>query len=328
MEFNKGNAGTGGGMTLYTGFFKGEVVLVNPTKAEIEKTTGIKYPDDKEEFDYEKPSKRNEEMAQISFWFKTTLNNEPLFFNERFYLINKPAVFEKSGKSKWVNQSGMSSIVEGENSLPGWFTHFTDKEKNPIKKKEYRQAYQGEAELTEFLSRWLGGLNLFGADKEGTYANILIDRDLLFKNLAKYVKTELRPLIGSDYVRPCTKQACVTISDGDGGSKYYQAVYNDTLPFVIKDGSRWSESFKVVELASKCNDWKTNEALRKFIEKMNGDYGAGDNTATSLSLLKVFNPNEVPVQMTENTLVEPTETGTAINNSGAAFLDSEEGADY
>jgi len=305
---------------VYTGFFEGTVVAINPTTAELAELQGYTPKEDAKELVYEGVTKeKKEEYVKLAFWIQPKDEDLPLFKKE-FMLIDKQRV-SKDGKIQYVNQSGMSAWALDEKGFQDWFVSFTDKDKNVLGKREYREAIQGEADLYEFTSKWLGRVNLSKQDEDGVFADIRLDKKAMFKNIDKFVRNDLRGLIGSDYVTNIVPHASVhTGSDKDGNVKYYQNVLS-VFPLTIKDGSRYAETLSVIKICEATNNWNTNALIKKYADSLSGDYGTDD--IYTLGLLKKYDPNEsgtaVPIQGTDETMRHEPSTPAVDNNVPAGF---------
>lgn len=314
MKLTKSKGGSGS-RQLWTGFFAGHVVDVNPTKSDLLERLGVEETDEnKEEINYEKESRNGDEMAQVSFWLQADTPEKQLM-NQRIYLINKDSVFPTSGKNQYVNQTGASSAAENEKSLPDWFRHWQDKEKNNIGDKAFRQAIQGEAAFYEFLTKWLGRVDFWNMESD---TNILINKVKVFKNLDKWLDDEIRPLInaeGEDVVTtPVICLATVSSYEKDGEIKHYQQIHNAYLPANIKDGSPYVPTMSVIKSCIESNSWGSNPTLKKYIEQLQGQYGCKD--AYTLTELQKFDPKNHQ-QATNSTfqVAEESSSSTPIDDT-------------
>jgi hypothetical protein len=304
-----------GNRDVYTGFFEGTVVAINPTLAELAELQGYTPKEDAKELVYEGTTKeKKEDYVQLTFWINPKSDELPLF-KKSFMLIDKERVSEK-GKTQYINQSGMSTWAMDERDMPEWFTSFTDKDKNVLGKREYREAIQGEADLYEFLTKFLGKVNYSRQDEDGVFADIRVDKKAMFKNIDKYVRNELSQLVGSDYATNVVAHATVhTGTDKDNNVKYYQNILG-VFPLTIKDGSRYVDTLSVVKQCETMNNWNTNPILKRYVDGLTGEYGTKD--IFHLGMLKVYDPNEAgtvaPIQTTNEVLRhESSNTPAAAN---------------
>lgn len=287
----------GSGKKLYTGFFSGTVVAVNPTKEERADIIGYELDADAEDIKYEGKNDKDEDFVQIVFLLRSD-TPEPKYFEARFRLVDKPLVSQNSGKTQWVNQTAGSTWVDDEANLPEWFTHFQDKNKQNTADKFYREAIQGEANLYVFLRAYLGKVSFFDVD-----TNVLVDKARLFRNVEKYVRDEYQPLIDARlaYEKETDRDAkaalgkellvgtgpgpvclaTVYTKDTDEGPKMYQNLYQEFLGGFMQ---------KKVNLAISSGNWMADDKLKKFYEQIKGEHGCKD--AYTLTALQEFNADE------------------------------------
>lgn len=312
MQLNKRSESTGtGSKTLYYGFTEANIVAVNPDYKQICSLYGSEPKEDGKEPSYEGTTKTgNDDYVVVEFWLQSSTPEKQLF--RRRIMLTDKEVESKSGKKQYVNQAGQSAYADNEKNLQEFFTKFqeadpTDPEKDWIKKKkinvadkEYRVAIQGEADLYDMLSKWLGRVKLSGKDNDGVYANILVDKKKMFRNIDKWVDSELRGLIGNEeYVTPVVENLTVK-TDAEG--KHYQNVWK-TLPSTIKDGARYSSTISVIRVCAASNSWDKNPTLKKYVAEMTtGDYPCND--AYNLGMLQEWDPNNPsnPISSTNETI--------------------------
>ncbi len=297
------NRSEGQGKKLYTGFFSGDVVSINPTKEELATLLGYDLKDDAEDIKYEGETDKGDNFVSLSFWLQST-GPEPKFFNARFRLVDKPLVSEKTGKIQFVNQTAGSTWVDDEANLPDWFTHFQDKDKRNLADKVYTAAIQGEANLYVFLRAWLGHVEWFDYNKmvkggeEPT--NCLLDRDALFRNVEMYVEEQYRWLVKQQAIyRAETDRdakaklakslltdsvvalATVYCTEKDGEPKMYQNLYGEFMGAYM---------MKQINICIAADNWMGNDRMKKFYEQITGEHGCKD--AYTLTALQDFNPDD------------------------------------
>ena len=280
---------TGGGpKDLFTGFFSGSVLAINPTKEEVAELLGFEVTGETKDQVYEGKTEKGDDFVSISIWLKaeqTTLECKP--FNVRFRIVNKPVVSETSGKKQFVNQNGMSTWVDSEDNLPGWFTEYRDKNNNLILKdkdgeltgsKKVRESIQGEADLYTFLKAWLGKANFFS---ERT--NIFIDVNKMFRNFDKYIDDQYRSQLraGDDaMITNVGALAFVGIVEKDGETKMYQNLYKEFLS---------NFQMKKINFAVSTGNWEADKGIKKWHEQATGKYGVSG--AYTFTMLQAFDPN-------------------------------------
>jgi hypothetical protein len=290
------------GKKLYTGFFSGKVVCVNPTKEELAELIGYDLKDDAEDIKYEGETDKKEAFVSLSFWLKSD-TPEPKYFNARFRLVDKPLTSEKTGKTQFVNQTAGSTWVDEEANLPDWFTHFQEGDKDNKKNvadKICREAIQGEANLYVFLRAWLGKVEWFDfkkMTKDGEEpTNCLIEKDRLFRNVEAYVEDEYRWLAKAQVqldaetnrdekakmqksmlTTPVLALACVYSTEKEGELKMYQNLYSEFLGGYL---------LKKFNLAISSGNWMNDDKTKKFYEQITGEHGCKD--AYTLTQLQEF----------------------------------------
>lgn len=300
------NRSEGQSKKLYTGFFSGKVVAVNPTKEELAELIGYDLRDDAEDLKYEGTTEKGDAYVSLSFWLKSD-TPEPKFFNARFRLVDKLLVSDKTGKTQFVNMTAGSTWVDDESNLPDWFTHFQEGEKDNrsnVADKEFRAGIQGEANLYVFLRAWLAKVEWFDfkkMTKDGDEpTNILIDKDRLFRNVEMYVEEEYRWLIKqqAQYDAETNRDervklgkrlltanvvalACVYSTEKDGELKMYQNLYSEFLGNYM---------LKKINNAISIGNWMTDDKTKKFYEQVKGEHGCKD--AYTLTQLQDFDPEE------------------------------------
>ena len=129
------------------------------------------------------------------------------------------------------------------------------------------------------------GVAFFGENSKDT--DIFIDKKKAFRNIDKYVNSELKPLIGSGKIGNFNALAMVGISEKDGKVNHFQNVYNNFWP-------EWKfESMMGAVISGKWdteNLKKTHDYLVKSLSK----------SAYSLGWIKLFSESE-HIQSTNET---------------------------
>lgn len=267
---------------LYTGFGIFECVAINPTKAEIATIKGYAIDETKEgfkDFDYEGKDAQGNEFVDIVFYIRAISHEDKPIMPVRFRLVDKDVSSEKDGvvKYQYVNQVGQQSWVDDKNNLLDKFKKVIVKGED-MGTRQIRRAIQGEGNLYNFLQAWLDkGVAFFGENSKDT--DIFIDKKKAFRNIDKYVDSELKPLIGSENVGNFNALAMVGISEKDGKVNHFQNVYNNFWP-------EWK--FKSMVGAVTSGKWdtddlkKTHDYLVKSLSK----------SAYSLGWIKLFSESE------------------------------------
>lgn len=245
--------------TPFVGFMECAVKAINPNREELIKmlNVGEDKQDDFKEREYLSEDEEGKTKLSIDFWLEEVLTKR--LFNYRVTLVDKKQLNKDETKKQYVSCTGDSSWVDDESNLQSWFTHFTDKEKNEIGDKVYREAYVGEASLYTFMKAWLSGV-----DFRSTDANILLDWNKIMRGNLK----ELTDLITSEYVGTVVAMAEVRIKEDENGIKHYQGVYNkNVLP-------GYTMKFIRNNVTQSSPNWKSNYLVNRFVEEIQGEYGS------------------------------------------------------
>lgn len=293
-----------GTRTLYTGFFNGKVLAVNPSQEKLAELLGYTPKEDAKEFSYESKDKDGNEVVTVSFWLQAD-TAEKQWFNARFRLVDKVQVNKEGTKTQFVNATGGSSWTDKKENLLDWFSHFQDKDKKNIADKYVREAIQGEANLYTFLRAWLAKVSFFDVE-----TNILIDVKKIFRNVDKYVEEQFKPLIDAQIAvdnaegakkselakelltAPVVALAVVYTGDKDGEVVHYQNLYQEFLG---------SYMMKKVSFALSSNNWTADKGLAKWHEQVTGQHGCKDSY--KLCMLEPFDENNHQ-QATNNLFVD------------------------
>lgn len=331
MKLNRTEAQT---KKLYTGFFSGKVVAVNPTADELAELIGYERSDSSEELKYEGTDEKSQQpFVSLSFWLKSD-TPEPKFFNARFRLVDKQVVGKDSGKVQYVNQTGGATYVDNESNLPDWFTKFQNKDKKNLADKIYREAIQGEANLYNFLAAWLGNVEFWDYEKMMRVGDeptdVLIDKDRLFRNVDMYVNDEYRWMIkGQEQYDAETDRtakaekgktlltanvvalATVYSTEKDGELKMYQNLYGEYLRlYMLKKINVYIASGHWMRPNLQPTDKR--EPLEKWVEQLTGSHGCQD--AYTLTALQDFDPEKFQ-QSSKETFVPVKEGDVATDTS-------------
>jgi hypothetical protein len=194
MEFEQSSGG-GSSYSLYTGITNLEVVLVNPTLQQLQ----VFNPNAKREPVYE--------QGTVEFW----LRNDDVFTSVRFLLKAEVKKNLAGDKSVFTNDFGQAVYAESADFIKANYSWFNQE--------GLRAAYQGEAELMQFIRSWLA-VPMKGKCK-------FVNREAIFNgNL-----TELTETFNKNQKTPKGEQRgvkvalMVTSSETDNGVKRYHRVY-------------------------------------------------------------------------------------------------------
>lgn len=276
--------------TLYTGFGLFKVVLLNPTREQLCKLRGVEYKEtnnkgeELKEYEYEGTDSTGKEYVEVVAYLQHVVNPEIIIPHKmRFYDEEASWTKDNITKYSYVNQLGNWAAVDDEKNLLQTFTHLGKRDKDNKGKLlevygelEYRIAIRGEVEFYGFIQAWIDSIAEFY--REGAMeTNILIDKKKMFRNVNKYVKDELQPLIEKG--NPINGLAIVNIREKDGKVNHYQGMY----------GSFWPEwKFKSMVNAINTGNWNT-DTLQK--EKARIEKGTS-KAAVSFGWIKPFSESE------------------------------------
>lgn len=259
----------------YVGLVECNVVCINPTLHEWTEVLGFQEKEDQEEFEYTGTSKDGNPYTRIDVWMKKE-GSESLF-KAVFFLEDKVRVNKDGDKTQFINNIGNCSWAENEESLPSWFSQ-----------RPYREAFNGEEDLYNFLRTWLGKLDYRDNDTE---------LDLEWKVLMRGDVSDLKEQIGGEYATTFLALATIvskTKEDEEGNEEIvqYQGIYNrQFLPqyclkhFRVKN---YSDDNIIASIQAKeLKDLKLHE---KFVYNVTGEYGCKD--FFKLKPAEEYNPSE------------------------------------
>lgn len=276
MQLTK-KAASSGDRKLFTGFFSGKVIGVNPSKEQLGELLGFEPSAEMEEIKYDGETDKGDSFVTLSFWLEAS-TPEKQKFNARFRIVDKPLISEKSGKKAFVNQSGMQTWCDDESNLPEWFTKFSDKNKKPIADKIVRESMQGEAGLYTFLKAWLGKVSFYDQA-----TNILVDKKKLFRSVDKFIADQFLPLMKATedevLIDNVVALATVYTTEKDGEVKQYQNIYQEYLGQTM---------MKKISLSMSTNSWQADKVTKKFYDQLTGEHGCKDSY--TLTMLQDFDP--------------------------------------
>lgn len=250
----------------YVGLTEVDVKAINPTRAEIAKLYGTEADEDEKPLEYLSEDQEQNPRIRLSFWLYDILRDK--YFIHSFNLTKKVRksrdgmkvqVINSTLNTTWIpfklDSDGQVTDEPNYDLLPTWFTNFTDRDKNEIGAKKFRPALLGEEELATLLRSWLGGLNFNHPEAE-----VFIDTDRLFDE--NY--SELRELIGSEFVRSFVATLGVETDENDNTKKYQKVWGKQFLPegFITHLERNFKDSSDYVKRI-----WD------KFESEITGEYG-------------------------------------------------------
>lgn len=291
------------GSKLYTGFSLMEAIAFNVTREELAKLKGyeIKPPEEgkdaPKEFEYEGKDTNGNEYIDIVMQMKSCTHADTPIMSHRIRLVDKDVVSEKEEngvktiKYQWVNQQGYSCWCDDEKNL---LDSFKKVQKKIYKDKvlvstenlgdsNYRKAVQGEADFYNLFQAWMDGVAY--EDKDSVTTDILIDKKKAFRNVDKWVDSELKPLLTDHRAKRFNALTIVGISEKDGKVNHFQNVYRTFWP-----NGTWSGwKFKGMLSSITTGDWNINKNTIKAY-----DYFVSSlkTSAFTLGWIKLFSAAE------------------------------------
>lgn len=251
----------------FVGFTKVEVKAINPSRSELNDLLGIDSDEDKP-IEYLSEDREGNSRVRLSFWlFSEDLNK---YFNYSINLINKVRKSKDEIKTQFINCVCNTAWSDTSDNLPSWFTTFTDKQKEKLGDKKFREALQGEEELGILIRAWLNRLDWNDVD-----TNALVDTSLFFKEDFK----TLREQINGNYDTPFVILLGVR-TDSEDSSKQYQTIWKNFLPEGFNDYIK-KMNFK--------SDY-VRKMYSKFVDDVEGEYGF--TSSYELCSAKEYDPDE------------------------------------
>lgn len=255
---------------LVVGLGEVKVIGVNPNAEEYKELLGITLNEESKATEYLGESKDGNRTCRIDVWVenvKSAKKDKITFFLEDKLRENKDET-----KKQYINDQGSSSWADDPNNLPDWFT-----------KREYRQAYNGEEDLYNFLRNWLANLDYRDAE------TVL---QLSWKDLMKGNVKDIKSQIGGEYCVNIVVPYTVKTVEKEGEKKEYQSIYNKaSLPvYALKNFRLVDYDKEDVQKAIKNKKPKDQKIHEKFVLAMTGEYGCKDSF--KFKDLKEYNPEE------------------------------------
>ena len=245
MAFAAGKVSTeGNAVKRYTGVAPVSILAVNPDKAELEKLYNTQLENDPEYLGEVEvgEDKHKVQNVRLDFIVKTDaekcggieFTTKVAFFLRKEYRYNrdqtKVQVIDKYGRTAWVTieQAKAHEIPVYSNGQPANID------------KDYRPAYHGEEDLTNFLKAYLNIPNVM------KYVNekwVMVDKpeecEARLEKIADYFKGDFSELRSAIQLQPNNKVKVLFGVRTTDDNKQYQAVYNQMfLKNNITDYSR------------------------------------------------------------------------------------------
>lgn len=247
-----------------------EVICINPNREEFKEILGMDLKEDSKADEYLGESKDGNRTCRIDVWVKAVKTGKKDKIT--FFLEDKVRENKDSTKKQYINDQGSSSWADDENNLPDWF-----------KKRDYREAKNGEEDLYNFLRTWLGKLDYRDAE------TVL---SLPWKDLITGKLKDIKSQLGGEYCTTFVALYTVKTVEKDGESKQYQSIYNKAfLPtFALKNFRLVDYDKEEVIEAIKRKKPKDQKIHEKFVLAVKGEYGCRDSMV--LKDLIPFNPED------------------------------------
>lgn len=285
------------GFTKYVGFFRGEVVSINPDRQQLNKLFGKEDGEDDKDIEYT-GEKEGVRWSRITFWLSVE-GHDGVFIPHSITLKDEVRRDKTKSKIQLINQVGASQWVEADEDneydkkvLFDSFKAFTkvtqwklangelskkwEKGAKPAEghvdelgPKQYRPALIGEEELAEFMKNWLN------IDFNEVSANILMDTRKFFggnfKDLQNIDRDLQTPFVALAYVR----------TDDNDPDKQYQKIFKKFLP---------NNFMKFINNNLNFPNKFTSDRWASFMKEVEGEYGPDGQYV--LEPLKEYDPHD------------------------------------
>lgn len=181
-----------------------EVVLINPSKVELEELLGKEL--EKDPVYFKKDDEGNPALT-LEIWIKEIKTSQ--LFKLRMRTLTDKVLQIPDGKVRFVDSKGNTSyFLDNETNLVDW-----------MQANSPRRAREGEVELYKFLRAHQGEL------KPKEIEDFTID----WSKLMSGDVTEIREMKNSGFASNILAVLCVRIDKKDGSIKQYQNVFNQTF---------------------------------------------------------------------------------------------------
>ena len=242
MAFSAGKESTEGGeFKRYIGVAPVRVLAVNPTKSEQEKLYNTTLDKDPEYVGNVNVNGKDVQNVRISFVVKTDEEKcgIDMTTNVTFFLQNAPRMGSQSGKYQIIDKYGRTAWATEEDIKAKQIPVYSNGKPANIDA-DYRQAYVGEEELTNFIKNYL---NIPNVQKYVDGGWKLVDNpsecEARLDKIADYFKGNFAELKSIISLQPNNKiKVMFGVRTSEDG-KEYQAVYTRmTLKNGVSDYSR------------------------------------------------------------------------------------------
>ena len=242
MAFSAGKESTEGGeFKRYIGVAPVRVLAVNPTKSEQEKLYNTTLDKDPEYVGNVNVNGKDVQNVRISFVVKTDEEKcgIDMTTNVTFFLQNAPRMGSQSGKYQIIDKYGRTAWATEEDIKAKQIPVYSNGKPANIDA-DYRQAYVGEEELTNFIKNYLNIPNVQKyVDGEWKLVDNPSECEARLDKIADYFKGNFAELKSIISLQPNNKiKVMFGVRTSEDG-KEYQAVYTRmTLKNGISDYSR------------------------------------------------------------------------------------------
>lgn len=242
MAFSAGKESTEGGeFKRYIGVAPVRVLAVNPTKSEQEKLYNTTLDKDPEYVGNINVNGKDVQNVRISFVVKTDEEKcgIDMTTNVTFFLQNAPRMGSQSGKYQIIDKYGRTAWATEEDIKAKQIPVYSNGKPANIDA-DYRQAYIGEEELTNFIKNYLNIPNVQKyVDGEWKLVDNPSECEARLDKIADYFKGNFAELKSIISLQPNNKiKVMFGVRTSEDG-KEYQAVYTRmTLKNGVSDYSR------------------------------------------------------------------------------------------
>lgn len=242
MAFSAGKESTEGGeFKRYIGVAPVRVLAVNPTKSEQEKLYNTTLDKDPEYVGNVNINGKDVQNVRISFVVKTDKEKcgIDMTTNVTFFLQNAPRMGSQSGKYQIIDKYGRTAWATEEDIKAKQIPVYSNGKSANIDA-DYRQAYVGEEELTNFIKNYLNIPNVQKyVDGEWKLVDNPSECEARLDKIADYFKGNFAELKSIISLQPNNKiKVMFGVRTSEDG-KEYQAVYTRmTLKNGVSDYSR------------------------------------------------------------------------------------------
>ena len=242
MAFSAGKESTEGGeFKRYIGVAPVRILAVNPTKSEQEKLYNTTLDKDPEYVGNVNVNGKDVQNVRISFVVKTDEEKcgIDMTTNVTFFLQNAPRMGSQSGKYQIIDKYGRTAWATEEDIKAKQIPVYSNGKPANIDA-DYRQAYVGEEELTNFIKNYLNIPNVQKyVDGEWKLVDNPSECEARLDKIADYFKGNFAELKSIISLQPNNKiKVMFGVRTSEDG-KEYQAVYTRmTLKNGVSDYSR------------------------------------------------------------------------------------------